>query len=147
MKVGLAALGFLWCTPPAAWAQNVTPGQASGYIGEQTTICGTVDSVTSSAVLPGRPTYLNFGAPYPNQDFRVIIFGNQRNVVGPDDLLGKQVCVTGSVSGFNGKAEMYLQTADQLKRQKDQDTPQPKAAPQTPAGGVTAPSKPASVTP
>jgi predicted extracellular nuclease len=141
----VVALSFLPCAPLAAWAQNVTPGQASGHIGEQTTICGIVDSVTSSAVLPGRPTYLNFGQAYPNQDFRVIIFGNQRDAAGPDDLVGKQVCVTGSVSGFNGKAEMYLKTADQLKREPKQEKPPPK--PPAAAGGVTAPSKPASVSP
>jgi hypothetical protein len=148
MRKILAALGLLACAPLAAWAQNAAPGQATDHIGEQTTICGVVASVTSSAVLPGRPTYLNFGAPYPNQDFRVIIFGNQRGAVGPEDLVGKRVCVSGSITGNQGKAELYLKTADQLKREKVEAKPQPPPKPPAAAAsGAAAPSKPASVSP
>jgi len=110
--------------PFAAHAANFTDSQAADHIGEDnTTICGTVASVARSAVLPGRPTYLNFGQDYPNQDFTVVIFGNQRDGVRPDDLAGKRVCVTGSVSGFQGKAEMYLQQPEQLKRVKENTPP------------------------
>src|SRR5215475_7521248 len=125
MKHAFAALTLLALAPFAARAGNIADNQAAGHIGEDNTVCGTVASITSSAVLPGRPTFLNFGHDYPNQDFTVVIFGNQRDAVGPDKLKGKRVCVTGSISGFQGKAEMYLKQADQLQRQKDQEKPKP----------------------
>jgi hypothetical protein len=102
VKRTLAALALIAAMPFAARAGNLNDTQAADHIGEENTICGTVASVTSSAVLPGRPTYLNFGHDYPNQDFIVVIFGNQRAAVAPDDLKGKRVCVTGTISGFQG---------------------------------------------
>ncbi len=125
MKHALAAFALCSIAPFAARAASLTDTQAVGHIGEDnTTICGIVSSFTSSAVLPGRPTYLNFGHDYPNQDFTVVIFGNQRAAVGPDNLAGKRVCVTGSISGYQGKAEMYLKQPEQLQRVKD-EKPQP----------------------
>jgi hypothetical protein len=115
------ALALLQLAPCAALADDLSAAQAAGQIGQGATICDTVTSVTSSAVLPGRPTFLNFGRPYPNQDFTVVIWGNQRDQVRPDDLAGKRVCVKGAVSGFQGKPEMYLQSADQLQRQKPKE--------------------------
>jgi hypothetical protein len=119
MKRALAVLALVSMVPFAARAGNVSDAQAAGHIGEDGTVCGTVASVTQSGVLVGRPTFLNFGRPYPNQDFTVVIWGNQHDAVNPDTLPGTRVCVTGTIAGFQGKAQMYLQRPDQLEREKD----------------------------
>jgi hypothetical protein len=102
-----------------AHADYVSPGEAAGHIGESTTVCGIVSSVTFSTVLVGHPTFLNFGGDYPNQEFTAFVWGGQREEVKPDELVGHRVCVTGSISAFEGRPQMFLQDASQLKRLKD----------------------------
>jgi hypothetical protein len=124
MGRGLLFMALMSFAPMTAYADNLGPAQAAGNIGETTTVCGVVSSVVFSAVLVGHPTFLNFGATYPNQDLTVFIWGNQRQDVGqkvgsPEALAGHRVCVTGSISGFQGRPQMFLQDASQIKKLKD----------------------------
>lgn len=125
MKPVAICLAMLPLLPLAAQARNLTPAEAAGNIGQAATVCGYVASVTRSAVLRGRPTFLNFDQPYPNQSFMVTIWGGQRDQLPetPESLAGKRVCVTGTISGFHGRPEMFLQDPSQLK--KEQSSPQP----------------------
>jgi hypothetical protein len=119
VKRALICLAMMQAVSLGAHADNLNPGEAAGYIGESNTICGIVSSVTFSAVLVGHPTFLNFGGTYPNQDFTVFVWGGEREQVKPDELVGHRVCVTGSISAFEGRPQMFLQDASQLKRLKD----------------------------
>ena len=118
MKRGLACFAIIQLLSTVAYADNVTAGDAAGHIGEAVTVCGTVASVTFSAILPGQPTFLNFGQPYPNQEFTVTIWGAERPQVGrTDNLVGRRVCVTGSISAFHGRPQLFLQNGSLLKKE------------------------------
>jgi hypothetical protein len=104
-------------TPDPSGGTNGTPvpdgwpadahgtGDAPGHVGETGTVCGTVVAAQYLPHVPGRPTYLNIDAAYPNQTFNVVIWGEQRRAYPlnrkPDVfLLGKEICTTGEISAY-----------------------------------------------
>ena len=76
MKTLLAAAMFDFCAPPAA-AAKLSPEDAVKHVGETAIVCGVVASTKFDAHLRSRPTFLDFGKPYPNQVFTAVIFGAQ----------------------------------------------------------------------
>ncbi len=124
MRRGLLYLALISFASMTAEAEVISSEQAGGYIGGTETVCGTVASVTFSAALVGFPTFLDIGGNYPNQDVLVFIWGNQRQGVGqkvgrPEALAGHRVCVTGSISGWHGRPQIFLQDASQIEKLKD----------------------------
>ena len=56
-------------------------------------------------------TFINFGKPYPNQTFTVVIFKKhlKRFTGEPSETyLGKKICVTGKVRMYKGKPEQVV---------------------------------------
>jgi hypothetical protein len=107
-----------------AQADIISSDRAADYIGGTETVCGTVASVSFSAALIGFPTFVSIGGSYPNQDLLVFIWGNQRQgfsekVGGSEFLAGHRVCVTGSISGWQGRPQIFLQDASQIEKLKD----------------------------
>ena len=124
MRRGLLYLALLSFASMPARAEVINSDQAADYIGGTETVCGTVASVTFLASLIGFPTFLDIGGTYPNQDLLVFIWGNQRQGVGqkvgrPQSLAGHRVCVTGSISAWHGRPQMFLQDASQIEKPKD----------------------------
>jgi DNA/RNA endonuclease YhcR with UshA esterase domain len=100
----------------SAYAASLTPEEAPGHIGENATVCGMVVSGMYAAQSRGQPTFLNFGKPYPNQPFTAVIWGSDRSKFGMPEtsLRGKQVCVTGQIRLYRGKAEVILSDPNQV---------------------------------
>jgi len=100
----------------AAYAAPLTPDEAPGHVGENVTVCGIVVSATYAPQSRGQPTFLNFGEPYPNQVFTAVIWGSDRaKFQKPENALrGKQVCATGVIQLYRGKAEIILRDPKQL---------------------------------
>lgn len=85
--------------------------QASHYAGknEQVKVCGTVVSTKKSA--KGN-IFLNLDKQFPNQIFSVSIFSDYTSNFSyePEEFLkGREVCVTGKVTLFNGTPTMNIQ--------------------------------------
>jgi hypothetical protein len=86
------------------------------YVGKNVTICADVKGTYQSDNGKGN-TYINFGKPYPNSTFTVMIFSkdiSNFNYNPADRLKGKQVCVTGKVTTYKDKPEIVVSKPDQI---------------------------------
>ena len=98
-----AALSF------AAQAQTITPKQAADHIGEHETVCGTIAGEHTAYRSRGTPTFINLDQPYPNQDFTIVVWGDDRATVGQLPSAG-QLCVTGYIKEYRGVPEIELRS-------------------------------------
>ena len=105
-------------TPPTgAAAKSIPSAQAQQHIGETATVCGLVATARFHATQQGRPTYLNFDHPYPNQTFTVTITEAARAAFSqpPETLFnGKTVCVTGQIVDRRGKPQIVVEKPSQI---------------------------------
>jgi hypothetical protein len=110
----------LWLSLAAApaWAQvRITPEAALTHVGESATVCGMVASARYAAKSKGSPTFLNLGKPYPQHVFTAIIWGRRRSHFSykPEELQGRSVCITGTVTVHKGIAEMEVSSPAQIE--------------------------------
>jgi len=107
---GLLALS----APCRAQTAQISNSQASAHVGEQVVVDRTVASVHTSK--KGH-TFINFGAPYPRQDFTAVVFASSASAfrdVALSTLTGRHVRVTGIVRLYEGKPEIILDSRAQL---------------------------------
>jgi len=57
----------------SAFASTITSDEAQFHIGEYQSVKGYIVSTHYASTSRGRPTFLNIGRPYPNQEFTVVI--------------------------------------------------------------------------
>lgn len=99
----------------AVQAATVPPDDAGSYVGQPTTVCGRVLSGHFAARSHAQPTFLDMGGAYPNEAFVAVIFGEDRAKFGaPEVLVGRQICVTGTVQLYRGRPEIILHDPSQL---------------------------------
>lgn len=83
---------------------------AHQHLGEEMKVCGPVIGVGTDQ----DDVFLNVGFDYPNEDRFTIVLWD----VGPTDLAshkGKDVCVTGTVSDYQGVAQVEVRSVDAVK--------------------------------
>jgi len=114
LAVCLAGCAFLYAR--ASKSQTITAEQARDHIGETATVCGRVASAHYSSKSRGRPTFLDFGRPYPHAVFAAVIWGDDRARFGQPEkqYRNKHVCVTGFISVFHGQPDMDVRDPDQI---------------------------------
>lgn len=102
---------------PARAQQTLTAAEANKHIGEQGTVCGKVVSTVYAESTRGKPTFLNFDQPYPNQIFTVLIWGSDRSKFDEPETTyrGKRVCATGKLTSFKGVPEIIASEPSQIK--------------------------------
>ena len=106
----LASLALLWAPVQAA---TIPDSQAASHVGQTFTVQGSVSGVHVSAK---GTVFLNFGAPYPNQDFTAVIFSYAAPAFGNVNRFeGKHLAVTGPISMWKGKPEVILRAPAQLR--------------------------------
>ena|SRR5215813_11549622 len=92
----------------------IKDSEAIQYIGKEAEVCGQVISVTAS---PLGTAFINFGAEYPNQTFAGFIAAG--STMATDQRLtmiqGKTISITGTVQLREGKPEINVVSADQIK--------------------------------
>ena len=88
--------------------EKVSLDNIAQYEGKTVTIC---EKVQGTFLSKSNTTMLNFGKPYPNQTFVVVIFEKDLVNFGykPDTFLkGKTVCITAEVKIYKGKPEFIV---------------------------------------
>jgi hypothetical protein len=63
--------------------------------------------------------YLYFGAPYPQNDFTVVVTGREARKMrrhSPRYYIGRDFIVSGLVTQWNGNPEIVINYSSQLKR-------------------------------
>lgn len=92
---------------------HITDRQAGEHIGKRAVVEGSVIAVYTSR---RGNTFLEFGAPYPNQDFTAVIFAeNAGSFSNVYRLKGRRVWVSGILRLYRGKPEIILRSASQLR--------------------------------
>ncbi|WP_136798702.1 DNA-binding protein [Desulfosediminicola ganghwensis] len=113
--VGLLVIAITLMATVAS-GQIIKANEANAYIGQKTTVCGFVASSKYSDKSTGRPTFLNFDKPFPRHDFTIVIWGNNRQYFGRPEkqYKGKDLCVTGQIESFKGKAQIVAERPSEI---------------------------------
>ena len=105
---------YLW---QISFSQTVPLVSVTNYEGKTITVCS---KVQSAYVTKGdkKTTYINFGNPYPNSTFTVVIFegdlANFKNT--PSEYLkDKNVCITGKVKIYKDKPQTIVSSEEQIE--------------------------------
>jgi hypothetical protein len=92
--------------PVVAQVPVATPDTAAQHIGQRVTVEGRVTQVRRP---PSGHLMLNFGPAFPNHVFTVFIHqSDAARFTLPDDLEGRMVRVSGTVSAYEGKPQIQL---------------------------------------
>jgi hypothetical protein len=91
---------------------------AAKHIGDSVYVCGKVADAAFVETMDNSPTFLNLGAPYPDQLLNLVIWKDQRNQYNPapeSQYINKNVCVTGKIEIINDFPEMIIYNKQQIK--------------------------------
>src|SRR5215831_11012559 len=118
MRIGaLFAIVALLLWAIAAHADEpkvIKDSEAIRYVGKEVEVRGRVVSVTTS---PLGTTFITFGRDYPKQTFAGFISAGSR--IATDRRLtmiqGKTISITGTIELRDGKPEINIVSADQIK--------------------------------
>ena len=92
----------------------IKASEAIQHVGQEVEVEGSVVRVTTS---PLGTTFINFGADYPNQTFAGFIAAG--STVAADQRLtmiqGKKISITGTIRLRDGKPEIDIVSAEQIK--------------------------------
>jgi DNA/RNA endonuclease YhcR with UshA esterase domain len=97
---------------------KVPADKAKDHIGETVTVYGVVKHVFYNKTGKAQPTYINFGAAYPDQTFTAVIFGKDLpkfNYSPKQRFTEETVYVTGKVILYKGKPEIIVTDPAQLE--------------------------------
>jgi len=114
---GALLLSGLLLVPTVFAADTLDPAAAAAHVGEQATVCGEVTGAKFSIHRKRKPTFIDFGPPHPNQLFTALIWGEHRDKFDyvPESLLGKTICVSGTITEYKGKAEIKVSDPSQIR--------------------------------
>ena len=116
IRVFIAILALLLCViaAPADKPKVIKDSEATQYVGKEVEVRGRVVSVTTS---PLGTAFINFGGEYPNQKFAGFIAAGSR--IATDQRLtmiqAKIISITGTIELRQGKPEINIVSADQIK--------------------------------
>ena len=119
-----ATLGLLLCLIASGEDKliEIKDSEAIQYVGKMVEVRGCVVSVTSS---PLGTAFINFGGEYPNQTFAGFIGAG--SPIATDQRLsmiqGKIISITGRIELREGKPEINVVSADQIKGLDPQPAP------------------------
>lgn len=96
---------------------EIPAAEANGFVGKEGTVCGVVDGARFAENTEGQPTFLFMGGNFPGHKFSARIWGRDRGDFdpAPETLTGKTVCVTGEIRTANGRPEIVVRGARNLK--------------------------------
>lgn len=113
MRTLIVALGFIAAAGLPARAETIAPSDAKTHVGQTVTIHASVEEVKTGR---GGATFLDMGGTFPDNAFAAVIFASDlAKFPGAKTLKGKTVAISGPVELYQGKPEIILKAADQLK--------------------------------
>ena len=107
------------CLWQISFSQTISLDSVMNYVGKEITLCAKIQSISVSK-REKKTTYINFGKPYPNQIFTVVIFEeNLKNFsyIPAEQLKDKNVCLTGTIILYKDKPEIVVKNEEQIKIQ------------------------------
>jgi hypothetical protein len=115
----LLLYGLVASAPQAG--DSLDPSDAVNHIGEEATVCGEVSGAKFSDHRKRKPTFIDFGPPHPNQLFTALIWGEYRDKFDyvPESLLGKTICVSGTITEHKGRPEIKVTEPSQIRVMSD----------------------------
>lgn len=129
IKAGLrlaAALNLYFAEARSTSSQAVSEiltidaSDAVNHVGEKLKVCGKVFTTRYLDYSAKKPTFLNLGAPYPNQNFTIVIMGINRpkfSYLPEERLKNEKVCATGRIQMYKGKPQMELSEPSEIEVQ------------------------------
>jgi len=90
---------------------------ASEYVGRSAEVCGEVSSASYVPRIDGKPTFLNFGHPHPDQYFSAVIWNNNRgkwNQPPERQYRDERICVTGVIEMHEGTPQIIVYDPSQI---------------------------------
>ena len=112
MRTLMLALGFVLAAMPAR-AETISPADVKAHAGQTVTVEAAISDVHT-----GRSgvTFIDVGGRYPDADFTAVIFASDATKFPNASALGgKTVVISGPVQLYQGRPEIILKSADQLK--------------------------------
>jgi len=99
--------------------KRIPSSEAGQHIGETATVCGVVASSRYLSTSRSKPTFLNLGKAYPDEDFTIVIWPDDRPKFGhPEDkYLHKNICISGQISSYKGVPQIIAKNPDQIREQ------------------------------
>jgi hypothetical protein len=86
------------------------------HIGDSVTVCGLVADMRYFENSKNKPTLLNIGAKHPDAPLTVVIWENGRALFTSkvEDLLNKNICITGRIILYKEKPEIIVDIPEQI---------------------------------
>ena len=97
---------------------TITTQDATKFIGQEKTVCGTVGSTHYAPKREGQPTFIDFEKPFPNHIFTALIWGSERDKfeTPPETLYsGKELCVAGIIESYEERPAIIVKDPRQIK--------------------------------
>lgn len=109
----VAALGITVSSIAPARAETIGVADAKAHVGQTVTLEAAVNDVRT---LRSGMTFIDVGGRYPDNEFTAVIFASDAGKFPNVGALGgKTVAISGAVQLYQGKPEIILKTADQIK--------------------------------
>ena len=88
----------------------------SKHVGDSVTVCGKVADMRYFENSKNKPTLLNIGAKHPDAPLTVVIWENGRALFTSkiEDLLNKEICITGRIILYKEKPEIIVEKPEQI---------------------------------
>ena len=117
LAILIPLLGSL-CSVAAAEEAKTNPppiiqaSEAKDHIGTNAVVAGKIVEVNKAAKI----VHLNFEKAFPKQPFEAVVFARSTNLFQDlDQLKGKNVEVSGKITSYQGRAQIVLESTNQLK--------------------------------
>jgi DNA/RNA endonuclease YhcR with UshA esterase domain len=111
LGIGVAFVASLIALP--AQAQTIGPSETKAYVGKPVTVQAAITDVHTAR---SGATFIDMGGEFPDNEFVAVIFADDAaKFPNASSLEGKTVTITGTVQMYQGKPEIVLKSASQLK--------------------------------
>jgi len=116
MRTLFVAAGFAFAAISAALpgqAQTIGPSETKAHVGQPVTVEA---AITDAHTAGSGVTFIDMGDEFPDNNFVAVIFADDATKFpNASSLEGKTVTITGTVQMYQGKPEIILKSASQLK--------------------------------
>jgi DNA/RNA endonuclease YhcR with UshA esterase domain len=112
MRMLILGAGLVLAVLPAR-AETIGAGEVNAHVGQTVTVEGAISDIHTGR---SGATFIDIGGSYPDNNFTAVIFAaDAAKFPNASALDGKTVAISGPVQLYQGRPEIILKSADQLK--------------------------------